>query len=152
MLAVLLEGTSPQGYPEKMIALALMASASIIAPGEPLAGELRSAIWSDLQLNATIGSGNWIASLWYNAGGDEPDLHISDLVCRLGAARHHCAFILTRDGGAKTVMGVTAPDRISCQAIFVAGDNAKGWTVKHLPPRGSGHSRTTMKCKIAASA
>lgn len=134
-----------------MIALALLASASFIAPAEPLAGELRSAIWNDLQLNAMIGNGNWIASLWYNAGGDEPDLHILNLACRQAAVRYNCTFVLTRDGGVKTVMGETAPDRLSCRAVFMPGDSAKSWSVNHLPPRGSGHSRTTMKCEAAAS-
>lgn len=130
-----------------MIALALMASLSFAAPAEPLASELRSAIWSDLQLNAWIGNGNTLAYLWSWGGRDQPDVHIAQLACRRSAAQYRCAFLLTRDGGVKSVRGEIAPDRISCDAIFVAGDDAKGWAIMHLPPKGSGHSRTTMKCR-----
>ena len=64
--------------------LTLMAAASLAPPEEPLAGQLRAAIWNDLQLNAMIGNSNWLASLWYNAGQEDakaPDLHILDMLC-----------------------------------------------------------------------
>ena len=52
-----------------MLAIILAAAtASLAPPPEPLKTQLQSAIWADLELNALIGSGNWLASLWYNAG------------------------------------------------------------------------------------
>lgn len=131
--------------------LLLASAATLLAPAEPLAGELRAAIWSDLQLNAMIGNGNWSASLWYNAGTEgsaTSDLHIQNLVCRSHTQRHHCAFTLFRDGGVKTIFGETAPDQLACEATFVVPRYGGGWSVKHSPPRRVGHSRTTMVCSV----
>jgi hypothetical protein len=128
-----------------MLPLLAAAAASLVAPPEPMKGELYSAIWSDLQLNAFIGNGNWLASLWYNAGGDAPDLHIADLKCKSARSQQRCTFILQRDGGPSQSLGETAPDRLSCAALFKRRED--GWSVVHTPPppRG-GHSRTSMKC------
>ncbi|WP_219892908.1 hypothetical protein [Aquisediminimonas profunda] len=129
--------------------LFLASAATMLTPAEPLAGKLRAAIWSDLQLNAMIGNGNWVASLWYNAGKESPatpDLHIENLACRNHARDQRCAFNLFRDGGVKTVLGETAPDRLTCEAILAVAQGGDRWEVKHLPPRHIGHSRTTMVC------
>ncbi|GAO39959.1 hypothetical protein SCH01S_42_00010 [Sphingomonas changbaiensis NBRC 104936] len=132
--------------------VALVAAAALIASDEPLARQLRASIWNDLQLNAWIGNGAWIASLWYNAGSDDPanpDLHIQNLACRSRTEGYRCTFVLSRDGGVKTILGEPAPDRLTCDAIFVRAQDGQGWAVKHLPPRHSGHSRTSMRCKSA---
>lgn len=133
-----------------LITLTIMAAASLSPPEEPLAGQLRSAIWSDLQLNAMIGNGNWLASLWYNAGQEDakaPDLHILDMSCVSNREGHRCSFTLLRDGGVRMALNEAAPDRLNCSAQFVRWEESGGWTVKHRPPRGSGHSRTDMQCK-----
>lgn len=127
--------------------LLIYAAATMVAPPEPVAGQLNAAIWSDLQLNAMIGNGNWIASLWYNAGdGSSPDLHIRDLECRKRGPGMECAFELVRDGGTRTVAGEPAPDRLSCTAFFIRAEDRRGWAVMHTPPKRVGHSRTSMAC------
>lgn len=126
-------------------ALAAVAAA-YAAPPEPLKGQILSAIWADLQLNATIGNDNGIASLWYQAGsGTAPDLHIQDLACIQKRSQYRCAFVLHRDGGPKTISGQAAPARLACTASFHATDEA--WSVVHEAPRRMGHSRTSMLCK-----
>lgn len=131
------------------MALMLLA-ATQAAQSEPLAGDLRSAIWSDLQLNAMIGNGNWIASLWYNAGADNPDspdLHLTDLECKSSKRLYTCSFSLIRDGGVKMAFNQEAPDKLSCHAVFVPEVDGEGWSVRHLPPSPQGgHSQTTMTC------
>ncbi|TPG39756.1 hypothetical protein EAH79_13745 [Sphingomonas koreensis] len=130
-----------------MLALLLVAaSATFTAPPEPQKGQLQSAIWADLQLNATIGNGNWIASLWYQAGSDTaPNLHIEDLACTKTRSGQRCSFSLHRDGGSVMVLGENAPDKLSCLASF--SFNSDGWSVVHTPSHGAGHSVTSMKCK-----
>lgn len=126
--------------------LALLATEPLIAPADSTAGNLRAAIWYDLQVNAMIGNGNWLASLWYNAGsGTTPDLHIRELRCDGGDTAQRCSFELLRDGGVTKVLGEDAPDRLACKAIFTRAKD--GWAVKHTPPHGAGHSRTTMQCR-----
>jgi hypothetical protein len=132
-----------------LILLAIAAAAQLMAPPDPLAGQLRSAIWDDLGRNALIGNGNWIASLWYRAGNGDaktPDLHIADLLCRSRKGRHDCSFTLRRDGGLKKVDGETAPDRLRCRANFVSSGGGR-WSVRHIPPGKTGHSKTTMQCR-----
>lgn len=134
--------------------LTLLAAASLSPPAEPLAGRLRAAIWSDLQLNAMIGNGNWPASLWYNAGQEDvkaPDLHILDMFCGSNREGYRCSFILLRDGGVRTVFNEAAPVRLDCSAQFVRSKEPGEWAVKHRPPRGSGHSRTDMQCKAVSA-
>ena len=126
----------------------LLATASVMAsaPPEPLKGQLHSAIWKDLQLNAMIGNGNWPASLWYQAGSDTaPDLHIQYLICTKRGSRQRCSFTLQRDGGPKRVLGEAAPAELACFATFAS--DGEGWSVVHTPPHRAGHSMTTMRCK-----
>jgi hypothetical protein len=130
--------------------LTMLAAASLSPPQEPLAGQLRAAIWYDLQLNAVIGNGNRLASLWYNAGQEDakaPALHILDMSCGSNREGHHCSFLLLRDGGVRMDFNEAAPDRLICTAQLVRREESDGWKVKHRPPRGSGHSRTDMQCK-----
>jgi hypothetical protein len=132
--------------------LALIAAVTSESPRAVPIEEVNAAIWHDLELNATIGNGNWIASLWYNAGSDQrPDLHIRELTCRGRGPGYRCSFTLFRDGGVAMVLGEKAPDTLTCEADLVRGTGKAGeaaLSVKHLPPlpRG-GHSRTTMRCK-----
>ena len=94
-----------------------------------------------------IGNGNWLASLWYQAGnGTAPDLHIEELSCGKTRKGHQCAFNLYRDGGRKVVLNETAPDRLACIASFTLLRD--GISVFHTPPRGSGHSKTSMRCEV----
>lgn len=123
-----------------------LAAASLTPPSEPLKGQLQSAIWADLQLNAMIGNGNWLASLWYNAGSDtSPDLHIRKLTCSQAGSAQRCSFELRRDGGPKRAMGDTAPDVLVCFADFAPTDD--GWSVSHTLPHKAGHSQTSMRCE-----
>jgi len=134
--------------------LTIMAAAGLSPPEQPLAGQLRAAIWNDLQLNAMIGSGNWLASIWYNAGQEDaktPDLHILDMSCGSNREGHRCSFTLLRDGGVRMAFNEAAPDRLNCTAQFVRQEKSDGWMVKHRPPRGSGHSRTDMQCKAVSA-
>jgi hypothetical protein len=137
-----------------LFVLTIMAAASLSPPEDPLADQLYAAIWNDLQLNAVIGNGNWLASLWYNAGQEDakaPDLHILDMSCDSTREGHRCSFTLLRDGGARMAFNEPAPDRLACTAQFVRRKDADGWMVKHRPPRGSGHSRTDMQCKAVSA-
>ena len=131
-----------------MLTLLLTAvAASLTPPNEPLKGQLQSAIWADLQMNAMIGNGNWLASLWYNAGSETAsDLHIRELTCAQDGSVQRCSFALRRDGGPKEVMGETAPDALICLADFGRTDD--GWSISHTPPHKVGHSQTSMRCKI----
>ena len=129
---------------------ALLAAISLAPPPEKLASQVRTAIWIDLEMNALIGSGNWVGSLWYNASSgnaDAPDLHIQDVTCRPRGRGHQCNFVLFRDGGVVKVLGENAPGRLRCVAVFERQDDEEGLGVKHRPPHGDGHSRTTMKCQ-----
>lgn len=130
-----------------MLAIFLAAAAALLAPAsEPLKGRLQSAIWADLQLNGMIGNGNWLASLWYNAGsGTAPDLHIVELRCLRGRSGQRCSFELFRDGGPAVVLGETAPDKLTCVALFAR--TKEGWSVVHTSPRKAGHSQTSMRCE-----
>jgi hypothetical protein len=137
-----------------LILVAALAASQMTPPNEALAGELRAAIWSDLQSNAMIGNGNELAARWANAGTDRADaplLHIQNLLCRGGSQRLHCRFGLFREGGVATYLGETAPDRLMCQAKFRRSGTNDGWSIPRLPPgpRG-GHSRITIKCKPVA--
>ena len=128
-----------------MLALiALLTTGALTPPSDGESKKVYAAIWSDLQLNGMIGNGNWLASLWSNAG----DIgHIRDLVCTRTVTTYGCTFSLKRDGGAVKVFNEDAPQTLLCEANFI--DNGEqGLAVEHLPPLPTGgHSRTTMKCK-----
>ena len=121
-------------------------NAAFIMPPAPLKGQLQAAIWDDLYLNAMIGNGNWPASLWFNAGSDKTaDHHIRGLACRSRAGGQQCSFDLIRDGGPAKAYGERAPEKLFCTADL--HHTADGWHVKHTPPRGAGHSQTSMTCE-----
>lgn len=130
-----------------MLAIILAAATATLAPPpEPLKTQLQSAIWADLELNALIGSGNWSASLWYNAGnGASSDLHILGLRCLQARSGQRCSFELVRDGGPAETLGEMAPDKLACVARFARTNEA--WAVVHTSPRKAGHSRTSMRCE-----
>jgi hypothetical protein len=135
---------------ERMIALLLLLGQTAPAPpAERLAGHFYAAIWNDLQLNAAIGNGNWIASLWYQAGsGTAADLHIQDLKCRKRGWNQDCSFILFRDVRAEEKPAPeAAPVRLTCTARLRS--NGSRWRVVHTPPVDGGHSRTSMACAEA---
>jgi hypothetical protein len=121
---------------------------TVTAPLEPLRGQLQSAIWADLQLNAMIDNGNWSALLWYQAGNDTTsDLHIEKLACAKTRSGHRCTFDLNRDGGPKMVLNEPVPENLACVAVFAL--RSDGWSVVHTPPRRGGHSKTSMRCEVA---
>jgi hypothetical protein len=138
-----------------LAALVLLAAPALTPPpAEPDTDRLRNAIWSDLQLNAMIGSGNWLASLWYNAGSETPnaaDLHIQDLTCGSRSGMYRCTFKLLRDGGDREVMGERAPANLDCSAVFIRAAGGTDWAVRHSSPRRAGHSRTSMICRASPS-
>lgn len=136
-----------------LLRLALLAAAPLVPPDKPLAGQLRAAIWHDLQVNAMIGNGNWLGSLWYKGGSPErPNLHIQALPCHGRDTVMRCAFRLFRDGGPVTTVfnGAVAPDTLDCVARFVRAQGHDGWWARHKPPRRRGHSRTAMRCRTVA--
>src|SRR3954471_5432981 len=98
-----------------MLAVFLAAALQTVGePPEPLKRQLRSAIWADLEGNAMIGNGNWLASLWYQAGSDTaPNLHIQELACAKTRSGHRCSFLLHRDGGPVTILNEMAPDNLA---------------------------------------
>jgi hypothetical protein len=132
-----------------LVAVLVAALQTLEAPPEPVKGQVQSAIWADLQTNAMIGNGNWLASLWYQAGSDTaPNLHIQHLACAKTRSGQRCSFVLHRDGGPITILNETAPDNLACVADFT---EAKGeWSIVHTPPRKTGHSKTSMRCKAEA--
>lgn len=133
----------------RMLSLFVLLASTTLAPvSDDVADSIRAATWRDLELNALIGNGNWLASLWYNASEGDPgklDLHIENLRCRNLDQGYQCGFTLLRDGGEAIAFGEQAPAELDCSAKFERIGEAL--SVKHLPPRGSGHSRTTMTCK-----
>ncbi len=138
-----------------MSTLTLLAAVILSVPDESLAGQLRAAIWDDLQRNAMIGNGNGLAASWYLAGEEEsrpPRLRIQALDCIEIRAGQRCSFTLWREDGLRRVLGKVAPDRLSCRAQFVREQQAGEWSVLHRPPRRAGHSRTDMPCRVAAVA
>lgn len=130
-----------------ILLVSLIVAARLSQPAEPLAGQLRAAVWQDLQVNALIGNGNLLASDWYNAGSDtDPDLHIRDLRCDSRNSVKQCSFRLIRDGVGGEVNRQQVPDKLACDAIFTRGSDENGWGVKHTPLHRIGHSQTTMHC------
>lgn len=132
-----------------MISKTLLAASAIFAtPVAPLEGQLNAAIWHDLEANAMIGNGDWLASLLLHAGDDKTlNFNINQLQCRQRMQEMECRFMLSRDGGKIVVFGEDAPENLQCVAAFQKG--ADTWQVIHQPPRrGSGHSKSSMTCKI----
>jgi hypothetical protein len=134
-----------------MLATFLAVALQILsAPPELLKGQLQGAIWRDLQSNAMIGNGNWLASLWYQAGSETvSDLHIQELACTKTSSGHRCSFVLHRDGGPATVLNEMAPDNLACVADFVP--TKTDWRIVHRPPHRAGHSKTSMQCKAGTA-
>ena len=96
-----------------------------------------------------IGNGNWLASLWYQAGSETaPNLHIRELACARSRSGQRCAFDLYRAGGPVIVLGETAPDKLACVAAFALDSDS--WHIVHTPPRGTGHSKTSLRCKATS--
>lgn len=119
-------------------------------PPEPLAGALRAAIWTDLELEGFIGNGNDVASAWMDFWGSQPGphFHFIELVCEGSPEEQTCEFELLRDGGAILRDGREVPDRISCRATMRIATDGEGWMVPHRePPMGMGHTQTTMHCE-----
>jgi hypothetical protein len=118
-----------------------------VQPDPSLAAVLRAAISSDLELNGTIGNGNWLANLWYNAMSERKTGHIRNLICVPQQRGYRCAFTLFREGGPGTALGQTAPDTLKCEATFERDTEVNGsWRVQHLPHVG--HSQTSMACDV----
>ncbi len=44
------------------------------------------------------------------------------------------------------VLGETAPDKLTCVALFARTKDR--WSVVHTAPRKAGHSQTSMQCKV----
>ncbi len=135
-----------------MTFLFLLIAAVQTAPAEPLAAQLRAAIWNDLELNGAIHNGNEVAWAWMNywgsPSGEPPVLHILDLTCDGGRERQRCRFDLLRVGGPIIESGQEIPDRIRCHTILRWEPEDDRWKVPHLPPvDGVGHSRTLMRCE-----
>src|ERR1043165_4595915 len=134
---------------------ASLALAPPVAIGEDLAGELLGAIQYDLQSNAIIGNGNELAARWANAGSDNaepPRHHFSLVACTGGATRLRCRFELFREGGVVTYLGEAAPDRLACRATFRRSPTDGRWSIPRLPPGPEGgHSRITIRCRVAPS-
>jgi hypothetical protein len=142
-----------------MFAAALIAALTLSASGVPDetgAAALRAAISYDLLLNGMIGSGNGLASLWWNAGRrDLSDHHIRNLSCRPDRRTYSCSFTLFRDGGVVvSVLGDPAPDRLRCNAVFERDpQSATAWRVRHYPPapHRSEHTKTSMTCDVSSN-
>lgn len=136
------------------MALVLAAATALFAPVEPLAGQLRAAIWKDIEANGIIGNGNEVARLWLNYyGRDETasTLSVLDLACQGGQQAQRCSFTLFRAGGPIVEGGRSIGDRINCTARFRLMKADRAWEIPHLPPIPTGgHSRTIMKCEWAA--
>lgn len=129
--------------------LVLALSGAFAAP--PEGGEaFYAGVWSDLASNALIGHGNVAAFDWYwVAEHDQRQMHIGDFVCRKAGREHRqCRFTLLRDGGPAALRDRMVSDRLTCSARFQRGVDG-AWYVVRKPPRGGGHTITTMRCKAA---
>ena len=118
----------------------------------PSVENVRSAIWSDVELNAMIGNGNDRVSWEWVFGTDRehpPTLTIVGLKCSEGGDPYKCAFDLTR----QTNAAAPSPDEtqdpeLRCTASFDWSQEERRWVVIHVPPpKHRGHTRTTMRCR-----
>ena len=132
-----------------MIAFSLLVAASALAV--PAAKELTGPIFYDLEVNAMIGNGNdavdW--EWWYGIEkSDEVTIRIRQIDCRPRSRTIKCSFILDRSvlRSKQMVADSTIASALSCKAILEPNAGG-GWNVKHYPPKRSGHSRTSMRCK-----
>jgi len=120
-------------------------------PQEELAEQLYAEIWSDLQSNAMIGNGNWLAARWANAGSGQnpaPKLHIEDLLCGGSATLLRCRFGLLREGGVTIYLGEPTPDKLTCTTNFRRPHAGERWAIPRLPPgKNGGHSRIAIECQ-----
>lgn len=116
------------------------------------------AIFDDVRLNAMIGNGNVeLSSEWaIGRANDDVSIRVEELSCPEGRKRKKCTFtlhrMLTRNGVA--TIDPALPERLRCTAILKWSDapDIAGWGVEHYPPRGGGHSRTSMTCKAPQEA
>jgi hypothetical protein len=129
--------------------LALMITAAVQPTGAPSIESVRSAIWADVQLNATIGNSNEEVSWdWaFGLGSRPPKLTIAGLQCRQAAA-YSCAFELLRTPNeAASADDKAQARRLLCTASFKWSPKDHRWAVSHFPPpAGRGHTHTSMHC------
>ena len=132
-----------------MLALvALSAQQTASAPSVP---DLRSAIWSDVELNAWVGNYNELVSLNWVTGQDPkhpPKITIVALKCSQ-TAPYKCEFDLTRQADvAAPAEDKAEASTLRCAASFKWSPDEGRWTVLHYPPPKHGsHTRTSMQCK-----
>lgn len=119
-------------------------------PNAPALEDVRAAIWSDVELNATIGNYNEMVSWDWYYGKDRnhsPRLRIVGLRCERGSS-YRCSFDLARqsDEAAPADDKAEAP-LLRCTASFKWSPDDGRWVVTHFPPpKGGGHTRTSMVC------
>jgi hypothetical protein len=125
-------------------------------PGVPSDGEVRGAIWADIRLNATVGSGNPLVTFAWASGcqpGHSPELRIVDLDCRRYLMGVRCDFDLARkiEGETCSEKDGPVPPLLHCKASLVEnGDGSGYWSIRHKPPeKEGGHTRTSMQCTVA---
>jgi hypothetical protein len=135
-----------------MIAAALLLIATAPDAVAAPSCEYCGAIFDDIQRNAMIGNGNIEVSLEWVEGnkGDDVSIRIEDLTCPDGRKWKRCSFALRRvltRGGVATI-DPALPERLRCVAILKWSRFEKDWAIEHSPPpRGAGHSATSMTCK-----
>jgi hypothetical protein len=120
------------------------------APNAPAVEDVRAAIWSDVELNATIGNYNEMVSWDWYYGKDRnhpPTLTIVGLRCD-GGSSYRCSFGLAR----RPDQAAPADDKaevplLRCTASFRWFPDDRRWVVAHFPPpKGGGHTRSSMQC------
>jgi hypothetical protein len=116
--------------------------------------DAHTAIWNDVFLNAMIGNGNnEVTYDWIEGAGlsNKPTIKIEGLNCQARNHDQYCRFDLVRvPSSAVAELTPALVSRLACRARLRLNDDGEpGWTVVHLPPRHSGHSRTTMSCRTA---
>jgi hypothetical protein len=117
----------------------------------PSVQQVRSAIWADIELNATIGNGNDLVSWDWFFGEDRehpPKLTMVGLKCSERAQPYRCAFNLARDANAAAPSNDKAIGAdLRCTASFKWSQDESRWVVIHFPPpKHRGHTRTSMRC------
>ncbi len=138
-----------------VIAFAPILGIAAQVPDTPSLQEARAAIWSDIQLNATIGNYNELVSWDWYYGTDKkhpPTLTIQGLECRRGTS-YRCEFDLARQSNeAASPADRAQPSHLRCTASFRWAADDRRWTVIHFPPpKGGGHTYTSMRCERGQS-